>query len=71
MTSDRSDGVVVRWTYRDQPDRRLVFEPTSRGEWTRIEQERDRTASPRAWRTVGSDRVDSIGFAGVPPEVLD
>jgi len=71
MTRDRSDGVVVWWTYRDQPDRRLVFEPTSRGGWTRIEQARDRAASPRAWRTVGSDRVDSIGFEGVTPEVLE
>lgn len=66
---DRSDAVVVRWTYPDQPDRRLVFEPTSSGAWTRLDQER--APSPEGWRTVGADRVDSIGFEGVPPEYID
>ena len=66
MTRDRSDAVVVRWDA--DPERRLVFEPARGGSWTRIEQVRERSSNPIAWRTVGSERVSDLGFENVPGE---
>jgi len=59
--SDRTDRVIVRWSPTGRAPRRIVFEPVESGGWNRIEQA---YSDDRGWRTVGSERVESIGFEG-------
>jgi len=68
MTADRSDAVVARWKPQGRAARRLLFEPTSEGNWLRREQVIDHTDS---WQTVGTETTESIGFENVPPECVD
>jgi len=69
--SDRSDAVVMRWQPAGRAARRIVFEPTSSGDWTRLEQVRS-DVDGVGWQTVGSERCDGIGFEGpIPPEYVD
>jgi hypothetical protein len=68
--NDHSDAPKVRWQPADRAERRIVFEPTSAGDWTRLEQVRS-DIDGVGWQTVGSERCDGIGFEGVSPEYVD
>jgi hypothetical protein len=53
------DAVVVKWSPAGRADRRLVFMPDSSGGYTRLTQAR-RDTDDKPWRTVASERVDSV-----------
>lgn len=56
--ADRSDAVVLTWTPRSSPPRRIVFEPRSDGDWTRYDQA---LGPEEVWRTRGTEVVDNVG----------
>lgn len=53
---DRSDSVTVTWTPYNENPRRYVFEPTSRGDYTRVEE----AYRGGEWCHVGRDTVRDV-----------